>query len=248
MGSSLAANEIQGNCYQLSEDDLKIQTPARIILSGPSSSGKSFMIRRLAENIDKIFNTKFETVIYVYPESMYEVQKDYIAKLGEFIPNLIAIEGLDNVNFDVLTQDNTPKLLILEDLMMEIGNHKLGASLCSRWSHHFSITYIITVQNYFWNSKFSQELRRNTTELFLYRDRADLTVLSVIARKKFKSCPNLLLDAMEWMENQRISRPDQYLLIESNPLSKLPKEFGVRTNILPNEKGDIEPIVFTCKK
>lgn len=63
------ANEFESVPYAMNLDDkatspLTIVTPARIMLTGPSQSGKSSMIRKLVTYADQIFSAPIDRLIY----------------------------------------------------------------------------------------------------------------------------------------------------------------------------------------
>ena len=226
--------------------DIKIQTPARILIAGPSTSGKSYLILRMLQNKSYIFNETFKSIYYVFPEYMAESRKDYLNDLKKTFPSICIVEGLDRLDLEELKYNKEPKLLIIDDLMNEVASQPDISSLFYRDSHHYNISYIITLQLFYVQHKFGILLRRNATTVILFKDRGDISVLSMIARKKFPNSPNLLLDAMDWLENNEFERTDQYLVIDNHPMSKMPSDLTVRTQILPIN-NELMPIYFMYK-
>ena len=52
------------------DNDLRLQTPASICISGPSQSGKSHWITKLIKNRNVLFTHEFNQLYYCIPESL----------------------------------------------------------------------------------------------------------------------------------------------------------------------------------
>ena len=230
------------------ESWMKIQTPARVLMFGPSTSGKSLLLARMLQHKEQVFNRKFKRIFYIYPDYMHGSRVAYLQKLRESTPEIELIAGLEQLPWEELKYDSEPKLLLIDDLIDELCASKDVCSLFNRDSHHFNLTYVITVQSYFFKSPVAGEavnLRRGATDIILFKNRADETVLGIVARTKVPKTPQLLYEAMDWLEANDYDRVDQYLVIDAHPMSRMPKGTKVRTDIIPKRNGKLEPIYFS---
>ena len=60
----------------------KIATPSRLLITGPTMSGKSRFILQLLQNRHTIFDRDFEQIIYCLPPNCFNLHADF---LDEFI-------------------------------------------------------------------------------------------------------------------------------------------------------------------
>ena len=67
--------------------------PGRILISGPTHCGKSYFCLNLVKYVDRLFDTKFERIIYCTPVSY--LKQDYLNQLREANKN---IETFDLLN------------------------------------------------------------------------------------------------------------------------------------------------------
>lgn len=232
--------------YNISDKDLAIQLPTRMVIVGSSLCGKSVMILRLLKARKKMFNKEFSQIHYIYPDSMHDSQIKYLQSLKESVPEIQIWEGLHNFDFESCKHEKSDKLVIIDDCMHELTN-EVG-NIFIRDGHHFSCSIILTAQNYFFQGLQSLDIRRNASDLIFFNDRSDISILQTISRKKFSKNSSLMPDAMEWVRDHIEEKIDQYLYLECNPKCKLSTELSLRTNILPNEEGLIEPIIFNAEK
>lgn len=234
------------NKFQITENDLAIQLPTRMVIVGSSLCGKSVMILRLLKARKQMFNKDFSQIHYIYPDSMQDSQNVYLQKIKDAVPNINIWEGLHNFDFDSCKHEKSHKLIIIDDCMHEL-NDAVG-NIFIRDGHHFSCSIILTAQNYFFQGLQSLDIRRNASDLIFFNDRSDVSILQTISRKKFAKNLSLMPDAMEWVRDHIEKKIDQYLYLECNPKCKISPELSLRTNILPNKEGLIEPIIFTTAK
>ena len=46
--------------------DARLQHPFSLIVSGPSNSGKTYFVKTLIENVEKVISQKIENIVYIY--------------------------------------------------------------------------------------------------------------------------------------------------------------------------------------
>ncbi|KAL3075851.1 hypothetical protein niasHT_032054 [Heterodera trifolii] len=154
-----------------------------MIVSGSTGSGKSEWIMRLLRNVDKMFSTPIERVIYSY---------------GELNTNVINLQRAGKVgNVPVTVHSGVPRaeqvrecakkektLLVLDYLVVGINQQYLDA-LFTRGSHNWGISVILVTQHLF-----NKELRvahTNSHYLVLMLNPAGALQIRTIATHLFPS-------------------------------------------------------------
>ena len=87
-------------------------------------------------------------------------------------------------------------------------------------------------------------MRRNSSDLILFNDRTDLTVLNHISRVRLGNS-QLLGHAMTWLNKNIPAKVDRYLHVESNPQVHLPAYLRVRSQIFPGSDGVVHALYFS---
>jgi len=230
----------------VTEKDLALKTPMAMSVSGSSMSGKSEFLLKLVLFRGQMFDVEFQRIIYCQPESLVLRHNPIFEKIKAAVPNAELVVGLPNVELLHLNLDTTPKLVLIDDQMMSFLNSEAMMRLLSVDTHHFNITTIFTLQNYFAASKFGKSLPRNCTYRCIFFNRLDLTEIRMISTQICHH-PRFLLESFEFLTKEF---PNQvpYLLIDGHIHSPL-KDLFVRSHIFPQEdSNEIKPIFFFPKQ
>ena len=126
----------------------KIICPSRLMVCGPSMSGKSFFLRRVIEFREDIYDASFSRIIYASPNCLSGTQHEYVDALKEHFPQLELTSDLPNVNTLDLTSDNSHKLLIIDDMCHQFNNSKNALKLLTIHSHHANRKDLICKSNF----------------------------------------------------------------------------------------------------
>lgn len=214
------------NIPLFSDKDLNLKSPFGMIISGPSSSGKtSFLLKFIAEAKELIYPMP-ASILYCFGENSQVVpilQKSGINVYAGVPPE------------DVIKRQPKPLLLILDDLLLAIEEKYLN-SLFTAKSHHQNFSIIFVTQNLF--DKKIKIARINSQYLVLMRSPNSALSIRNIGVQLFPRQLDYFLDAYR----QATIQPYGYLLIDmhasSDPLLRL------RTGIF---KEDEDRIIFTPK-
>ena len=225
-------------------NDLKFQTPCSICISGPSQSGKSEWIVRLINNRDLLFGINFIEVYYCVPDNLSFKPNPIFERIKATFPRAQLHYGLPDITKLNLNFDNTPKLLIIDDLMSEFLASFEMVKLLSVEVHHSNITTIFTVHNLFAPSKFGRTLMRNINYKVLFSNRLDLKEIRNVSLQ-ISNQPNFLGESFEFLSKE-FSHEPPYIVIDGHIKSKL-KHFFVRSQIFPDSDSIIRPIFFFPK-
>ena len=138
----------------LFENDYKLKTPFRMLISGSSGTGKTTFIENLLKSnrIDK----EFTTVYYCYPYTLGDPPVDRDQTLDcniEFLTHLPDLRFFDTVEPD--------SLLILDDLWSETCKSKDLVAAFKVYSRKKKVSIIIVTQSYFSGGDEGREIRNN---------------------------------------------------------------------------------------
>lgn len=121
---------------EVSNDFSRFILPIRMMVVGPTLSGKSEFILNLLKYRDLLFNEPLERVVYCVPARSSEVHYSYIERLTKVYEDLEVIEGLPKVLRDDLAEGNGQKMIILDDMVNDIVISKEMHDIFTIHSHH----------------------------------------------------------------------------------------------------------------
>ena len=154
----------------IDSEHIKLVHPFSLIISGPTSSGKSTLLFKILENLHDNTSPCIERVVFIY--GVYQdVYKKY--------PNFFFTDDLDymDANTDI------PTVIILDDVMSSISNSKKLEELFTRGVHHRKVSVILTLQNLFYQGTVMKTLRDNSMYIALTRHIQDVSKLDTFARQ-----------------------------------------------------------------
>jgi hypothetical protein len=220
----------------------RICMPARVGLFGPSCCGKSFMIKQLVKHREIIFSHSIERMIYSCNDLSSRATQDYVGELLEYFPDLETFTGLPDFDeLNITTEGH--KLLILDDLADELLASSRYCSVMTKDSHHKKVTVLFTLQNYYHPSKKGKTFIRQVSDSFFFSAKGEKAMLKQISQTLLQNA-KVLVEAMRYVEENLLEEGTRYLLLDVNQLSGVPFNMSVRTNIFPDQDGNITPIFF----
>jgi len=101
------------------------------------------------------------------------------------------IKGLPDIN--KLGKDVEGALLIIDDLMAEIGSETLA--LFTKHSHHLHISVAFLTQNYHFKSKFNRSITLNADILVLFRSPRDRKSIYYISQEMYPRDSSFLVQS-----------------------------------------------------
>ena len=114
----------------------KIICPSRLLICGPSLSGKSQLIRRMVQYRQDIYSEHFTRIVYASPNCLAGTTDNYVDSLKEHFPELELTSELPNVHSLDLANDHSHKLVIIDDMILKFNNSKNALKLLTIHSHH----------------------------------------------------------------------------------------------------------------
>ena len=199
----------------------KFMHPFTALIGGCTKSGKTEFTKKFVACADHMMTPAPQEIIWCYSEYQpgYEVLlKNPKVKLVEGLPCLQELKETASV----------PKLLVLDDLLME-GNAKNSGitQLFIKGAHHYNVSCIHIVQNIFYGSL--RTARINSHYLVLMRNPSDKLQVMQLARQLFPGQHGCLMEAYKDATIENYG----YLLVDVSP--EIPEKLRLRTNIFPDE-------------
>ena len=211
------------NSLAFSNKDLKFKLPFGMIISGPSSSGKSTILLKFISEASDIIEPKPKSILYCFGE------------MNNIVP-LLQKSGVDVFAGvppeDLIKKYPKPLLLILDDLILSV-DEKYLSELFTKKSHHQNFSVIFVTQNLF--DKKIKVARQNSQYLVLMRSPNSMLSIRNIGVQLFPKQLDYFLDSYR----QATKQPFGYLLVDMHASSD--PTLRLRTNIF---KEDDEKIIF----
>lgn len=196
---------------------LKLKHPFTAVVSGPTSSGKSLFCLRLIENVRHMIEPVPSKIVWHY--GIYQPKFHKSSSVIEFKKGLPTLDEEDD--------ENTPTLMILDDLMNEVNDEVV--QIFTRGSHHRNISVIYITQNIFQQSRHSRTINLNSHYLVLFKNPRDVTQIAYLGRQMYPQKSNFLVDAFK----DATSKPYGYLFLDLKPETE--EQYRVRTDIFPDD-------------
>ncbi|KAL3093511.1 hypothetical protein niasHT_027818 [Heterodera trifolii] len=181
---------------RINERELKFPIPSGIVVSGPSSSGKTQLVLRLLAHASEMFDPPPKVIVWAYGE--YSSQIPELERQG-------VVPHAGPPSEEMLKKLPKPFLIVYDDLMGDIDAKKL-ADLYTKKSHHNNFSVIFLTQNLF--DKAMRVPRSNAQYIFLMRAPSDMLSIRNLASQMFPREHGFLMDAYK----QACADPYGYLL------------------------------------
>lgn len=201
------------------------------MIAGPTSSGKTVFVRRVLESLDILLTNLIKPKI-IWCHGQW--QDSYSQK----IPG-VHIDYYEGLPSEEYIKENKYNMIIIDDLMTELGGDPKLANLFTKVSHHLSISVVFIVQNIFHQAKCMRNVSLNCHYLILMKNPRDRSQIYCLARQLYPSNPKFLLEAFE----DATKEPYSYLKIDLTPTT--PEEYRLQSRITPTEFKDTGICVYT---
>lgn len=193
---------------------LRLKHAFTMILAGPSGSGKTHFVKKIIDF--KMIQPFPKNIVWCY--GVYQ-------KLYAELSNITFHEGLPaDLN------QYTDALIILDDLMSELGNDSQLTKLFTKFSHHRKLSIIFIVQNIFHKGKEIRDISLNAHYLVLFKNRRDQSQILHLGRQLYPRKIKFFQESYE----DATSKPYGYLLVDLK--TETDESLRMRTGMFP---GDI---------
>ena len=193
-------------------NELCFQSPATIVLSGASFSGKSLFLKRLIEN--KLFSKPVDKIYYCYGTW----SDDY-----DSMTDIEFIEGIPTDCTFMFGQGHN--LVCFDDLQDKINQNVVN--IFTKDSHHRNLSCVLVLQNLFLDSKLCRTIALNSHYTVLFRNPRAASQYRILASQTGHK--HLIAAFEDVMKRDKFG----YLLIDSSPHGH--PDYRLRTRIFPGE-------------
>ena len=188
---------------------IKLYANSNILVIGSSGSGKTTSVLKIVEQ--KLIEPMPEKIFYLYGAHqpfMEQWNKDTRKQ------PIIFIKGL---NLDVIDEYEGPKLLIVDDLILELN--KSMAQHFIAGSHHKQTTTIFITHSLYLNNELYRLISNNSQYILLFKNKRNFSQVSRLGRQILGSDSDRLLEAYKYLKSF------QFVLLSFHPL--VPEELLV---------------------
>jgi hypothetical protein len=207
--------------------DLKLKLPFSLIISGPSSSGKSSFLLKFISQAEELIHPSPKSILYCYGE--YSSAIPILQKAGVNIYSGVPSE-------EIIRKQPKPALIILDDLLYSIDERYLS-ELTTKKSHHQNFGFVFVTQNLF--EKKLKVARQNSMYFVLMRAPNSALAIRNLGVQLFPRQLDYFLDSYRLATHE----PYSYLFIDLHPSSD--PILKLRTNIF---KDDDNPYTIFIPK
>ena len=218
-------------------DHLSFKHPFTAIIAGPTGSGKTVLLRRILENsVHTVSGVENIRVLWCYG-IWQDLYKEPIICVISYVEGLPSQEDIKSYQ---------PSIIVIDDLMTELGGNKSLANMFTKGSHHQNFSLFFIVQNMFHQAPQMRTISLNSHYLILMKNPRDKSQIAHLARQLFPENPKYLMDSyLDATQNQF-----GYLIIDLKPHTN--DKYRLRTRITSYElpksiKGGYAPIVYLPK-
>ena len=214
------------------DHDLRLQHPFSCVISGPSNSGKTYFVKKLIADADRLVSKPFENVVYIY--NCWQPLYDELSS----IRNIRFIQGIpERLDDDELLPIATANLLIIDDVMKDASNNSEVEKVFTQYVHHRNLSAIYLVQNLFFQGKSCRTISLNTNYLMLFKSPRDSSQISVLAGQMYPGNTKYFMEAFK--DATKVSYG--YLFLDYKP--QTPDAYRLRTAIETEQ-----PVVYIQKR
>ena len=207
--------------------DPRLQHPFTCCCAGMTGCGKTKWVQKLLMGKEDTIKGSPQNIIWCYGE-----YQPIYSELSKHFPHLKFIEGFPSEINDIIDPSKR-NLIILDDLMSEIGNDKGVTALFTKGSHHKNLSVILILQNLFHQSKEMRTISLNSHYLIIFRNPRDKSQINHLAKQMYPGNIKFLQQSY----NDATSKPYGYVLVDLKP--ETPDEIRLRTKIFPGETTSV---------
>lgn len=233
-------SEVQEVPFQVDRVN-RFDHPVRMMIAGPPQSGKSTFIKNLVKYRKSIFTTEFSRVLYCIPVEMIHAHRVFCDVLKTFFPNLEVVGGLPKAH-NVFNDGDFQKLVIIDDLMIEIFRSSEMTNLFSRLSSHGNTSVVFTTQNFF-ESQNNKTIVRMCNAQVIFNNNMDKVMIRNIGSMITTRQPDFLNNCFETLRFYFPKEKHPYILIDGTADQHM-NGIMFRSHIFPNQLNEINPLCF----
>jgi len=191
---------------EIEKKHFQFKHPFTALVSGPTGSGKTFLIRRILKNFKILFynfNNPVLNVLWIYGQwqPLYNVK----------ISDNVIVEYIKNVPNETVFEKYKNCIIVFDDLLNIFSKTKDLENYFIQKSHHLILVCFFIVQNLF--HKNIRTISLNSHYIILLKNPRDQLQIETLAKQIFSNNSKVLTD--NYKEATR--EPYGYLVIDLTP-------------------------------
>jgi nucleoside-triphosphatase THEP1 len=224
----------------MEQKHFQFKHPFTCLVSGPTGSGKTILIRRILKHHDLLIHNLKSPIKVLWAYGQWQ------PLLNVPISDNVIVHYIDNLPTVEQIKDYNPDVIVIDDLMNELNKDKNLENLFIKKSHHMNKSVIFVVQNLFYNSPLMRTLSLNSHYIMLMKNPRDSSQIMNLARQIYPSNTKFLVEAY----NDATREAYGYIKVDLTP--DTPESLRLQTRITPEEVLHLNkrfaPIIFKPKK
>ena len=184
---------------------------SNILVIGASGSGKTTTIMKIVR--EELISPMPKKIFY-----LYAAHQPFMDTWNQ--ENKQKVEFVYGLKLDVIDGYKGPKLLILDDLMLELNKDMAQHFIAG--SHHKQTTTIFVTHSVFLNNENYRLISQNAQYMILFKNKRNLSQVNTLARQILGSDSGRLMEAYKYIG------PFQSVLLSFHP--RVPDDLLVTTD------------------
>jgi hypothetical protein len=222
----------------VSDHVLMFRHPFTCICAGPTGSGKTELVRGILENHETTIFIDLQqgaplNVLWCHGQMQDRYHDPLRGTKVTYFEGVPTEEDIASIK---------PDIIVIDDLMTEIGSNPFLSNLFTKGSHHMRISVIFIVQNLFHQAKAMRSTSLNAQYVILMKNVRDKRQIVLFGSQVYPGKSKFFMECYEDATKGSFG----YLL--SDFRNETPDEFRLRTGIVPIEGQNHQPIVYIPKK
>lgn len=211
--------------------ELRLHHPFRMIVSGSSGTGKSTFVRQFLKDYRNTTDIRDSVLrVLYYHGAEQQIFNEKIAK---------NVDVVYNFGYSERHEDDKPHILIIDDLMSEMGDDPRLSALFTKVSHHQNLSVIFLTQNLFHKGKEMRTVSLNAQVIVAMNNPRDRQQLMTLGRQIYPGSSNFFNAVL----TAALAEPFSHLMIDLSPQCPDSKRLKQRTEI----KGTRGFLIFEKK-
>ena len=211
-------------CLIMQNIDLRLKCPFTMLVSGPSSSGKTTFVSNLLEKKIAAFN-KTGGEIYWFYKVKQEVFENSFNIPIQFETQMVTMNWIEENN---VSPNST---IVIDDMALEATEDT--AKLFSVGSHHYNINIIFLCQNLFTKNQYFRDISLNSTYIVLFKNIRDKLQITNFAKQFAPGKTRAFTDIFQKATRQ----PYSYLILDNH--QRTSEDHRILSNYLQEDNKPI---------
>ena len=181
---------------------IKLYANSNILVIGSSGSGKTTAVLKIIE--EKLIEPMPKKIFYLYGAHQ------------PFMDEMTNIEFVKGLDLSVINNYNEPKLLIIDDLILELNKELANHFIAG--SHHKQTTTIFITHSLYLNNELYRLISNNSQYILLFKKKRNFSQVSRLGRQILGEDYGRLVEAYKYVKSFEFVLLSFHLLVPDDLL------------------------------